>query len=212
MTRIRKDHHERKKEILDISEKLFIENGYDDTSISDIINEAGIAKGTFYHYFESKEHLLDELLERIVREIQKNLDKIVCSDDLDAVEKIIGISAYMQKFAEGKEKIVDYIHEDRNAHIHFKVEKLQTPAFIEYYRKIIKQGIEEGLFEMEFPEETAVALFAAGSALSEGKHDHAGRKILDPQLIRAVINISERLLGTRPGLFDDYIRRMEESK
>ena len=59
---------------------------------------------------------------------------------------------------------------------------------------------------------TAVAFFAMASALGEGKHDHAGRRIMDPQLIRAVIDISERLLGARSGLFDDYIKRMEELK
>ena len=212
MTRERKDHEERKTEILDISEKLFLGNGYDDTSISDIISEAGIAKGTFYHYFDSKDHLLEELLDRTVAAIRSDLDEMVDSDDLDAVEKIIGISQYLRNFAQDKEKIVDYIHEERNAHIHFKVEKKMTPALLKYYKQIIRQGIEEDLFHVDYPDETAVTFFAMGSTLGEGRHDHTGRTIIDPQLFNAVIDISERLLGARPGLFNDYIKKMEEER
>lgn len=63
--RIVKEHEERKNEILDTAEILFEEKGYDKCSVNDILNRIGIAKGTFYHYFKSKEELLDALIERI---------------------------------------------------------------------------------------------------------------------------------------------------
>ena len=53
--RIVKEHEERKNEILDTAEILFEEKGYDKCSVNDILNRIGIAKGTFYHYFKSKE-------------------------------------------------------------------------------------------------------------------------------------------------------------
>ena len=55
MARIVKEADERRNEILDAAETLFTEKGYSKTTIIDILNQVGIAKGTFYYYFKSKE-------------------------------------------------------------------------------------------------------------------------------------------------------------
>ena len=65
---------ERRAQILEHAARLFGDKGYHDTSISDIINSAGIARGTFYLYFENKrgifEELVDGLLERLMEAIR----------------------------------------------------------------------------------------------------------------------------------------------
>lgn len=53
----------RRSEILDVAQRLFYLKGYDQTSVQDIITEIGIAKGTFYHYFNSKLELLDAIID-----------------------------------------------------------------------------------------------------------------------------------------------------
>ncbi len=53
----------RRREILDAAAKAFAERGYHDTSVSDIITAAGIARGTFYLYFESKRAVFDTLID-----------------------------------------------------------------------------------------------------------------------------------------------------
>ena len=50
--RIVKEHDERKNEIIDTASCIFAQKGYDKTSVNDILNAIGIAKGTFYHYFK----------------------------------------------------------------------------------------------------------------------------------------------------------------
>lgn len=52
--RIIKEYEERRKEILETAERLFLTKGYTKTTVNDILKEIGIAKGTFYHYFKSK--------------------------------------------------------------------------------------------------------------------------------------------------------------
>ena len=64
MARISKAYQERKKEIMDTAQMLFYTIGYDAVTVNTIIATIGISKGTFYHYFKSKEQLLDELVER----------------------------------------------------------------------------------------------------------------------------------------------------
>ena len=51
-----------RNKIIDTTEQLLADKGYDNTSVNDVIRSSGIAKGTFYHYFSSKDALLDHLL------------------------------------------------------------------------------------------------------------------------------------------------------
>ena len=51
----------RKQELLQIAYRMFISRGYENTSVDEIIEEADIAKGTYYYYFETKEQMLDEM-------------------------------------------------------------------------------------------------------------------------------------------------------
>ena len=50
-----------KKKIVTAAWKLFYKQGYDDTTVDEIIREAGTSKGTFYHYFDGKDALLSSL-------------------------------------------------------------------------------------------------------------------------------------------------------
>jgi AcrR family transcriptional regulator len=63
--RIVKEAKERKNEILDAAEELFAAKGYEETSTGDILDRVGIARGTLYYHFKSKEDILDALIERI---------------------------------------------------------------------------------------------------------------------------------------------------
>ena len=53
--RVTKSPEVRRKELRDISEQLFLEKGYEQTMVSDIVRKADVAQGTFYYYFKSKE-------------------------------------------------------------------------------------------------------------------------------------------------------------
>ena len=75
--RIVKEYEERRKEILETAERLFLTKGYTKTTVNDILKEIGIAKGTFYHYFKSKEEVMDEIIMRIIKEDVTKAKRIV---------------------------------------------------------------------------------------------------------------------------------------
>ena len=60
-----------REKIIDTSWELFRRKGFGETTINDIIREAGISKGTFYYYFRSKDNLLDTLSEILDREYER---------------------------------------------------------------------------------------------------------------------------------------------
>ena len=57
-----KKGEKRKQDLIRIAYRLFTARGYEHTSVDEIIAEAGIAKGTYYYYFESKEQMLEDVV------------------------------------------------------------------------------------------------------------------------------------------------------
>ena len=72
----------KKEQILDVSLALFMEKGYDNTSISDILSKLDIARGTLYYHFESKEAIMDMIIERSAKQIVEDAEKIVLQEEL----------------------------------------------------------------------------------------------------------------------------------
>lgn len=64
------------KLILDVSTRLFVEKGYEQTSLQDIINETKLSKGAIYHHFSSKEEIFEAIFRRIGEENSVALAKI----------------------------------------------------------------------------------------------------------------------------------------
>lgn len=87
--RISKKPENRKTEILNTAEILFITKENSETTINEILREVGIAKGTFYYYFQSKEEVMDAIVLRFI-DIGVEAAKVIAADpDLKAPEKLL---------------------------------------------------------------------------------------------------------------------------
>ena len=67
---------QKRKKIVDEAWELFAKNGYKETKVEDITKDLGISKGSFYTYFATKDELLYEVLGKIKKEINRNLENI----------------------------------------------------------------------------------------------------------------------------------------
>lgn len=79
-----------KGKIVSAAWKLFYEQGYDNTTVEDIIFESGTSKGSFYHYFEGKDALLGSLsmiFDEKYEELRREMDP-----EQNAVDKLIYIN------------------------------------------------------------------------------------------------------------------------
>ena len=88
--RIVKEAEERRNEILDVAERLFGTKGFDGTSTTDILNEIGIARGTLYYHFKSKEDILDAMIERMTGSLVAKASEIVENKDVRSEERRVG--------------------------------------------------------------------------------------------------------------------------
>jgi AcrR family transcriptional regulator len=70
----------RREELLAIAARLFAERGFKNTTVRDIADAAGILSGSLYHHFDSKEAMVDELLDTFQTELWKKYDEIEASD------------------------------------------------------------------------------------------------------------------------------------
>ncbi|PWA09754.1 TetR/AcrR family transcriptional regulator [Pueribacillus theae] len=208
--RITKKPEERKNEILDAAEKLFTTKGYSNTTINDILQMVGIAKGTFYHYFQSKEEVMDEV---VMRFIDKGVEaaKLIASDpNLKAHEKIFQIIMAQSPDVTQKEQMIDQLHQTNNAEMHQKslVETILqlTPILAD----VIEQGIEEGAFKTPYPKETVEFLLVSSQFLfDEGIFKWKPDELMQKAL--AFTYILETIVGAERGSFDYILKKLGQS-
>jgi AcrR family transcriptional regulator len=210
MARIVKAHSERQQEILNVAQQLFYTKGYETTSVQDIIDQVGIAKGTFYHYFPSKTHLLDVLVEQLVCNTLQQLEPILNDPQLNALDKLHQFFFNVESWKlENKSFLLDILrawHSDENIILRTRLERAQLQNFAATFALIIEQGCQEGVFSTSHPLELAHIILAIMQDFSHRFLD----LILNPSNLKAQLpnivqqaNIYqqaiEQLLGASPG-------------
>jgi len=159
MKRVVKDPEERRKELIDTAERLFVTTGYDQTAISDIVKEINISQGAYYYYFDSKEDVLVAILDRNIAIMEAALKQIADRDDLDEAAKLNAmINQFISLTASGK-KILNYIHQENNATLKKKLRKLKSFSRIApIMAEVVSKGTEKGCFDVSRPLETSYLL------------------------------------------------------
>lgn len=78
----------RKEELLQNAKKIFSKKGYHSTTVSDIISEAKVARGTFYLYFDSKRAIFNELLDQLLLTISENIKRVDLDSPIPPIKQI----------------------------------------------------------------------------------------------------------------------------
>lgn len=203
--RITKNPEERKNEILDAAEILFTTKGYAKTTVNDILQTVGIAKGTFYYYFQSKEEVMDAVVMRFIDSGVEAAKVIAAEPNLKAHEKIFQILMAQKPDTNRKERMIEQLHEVNNAEMHQKslVETILrlTPVLT----NVIEQGVTEGSFKTPYPKETVEFLLAAQFLFDEGIFEWQPYEL--EQKAMAFTHVMETALGAEAGSFN-YILEM----
>ncbi len=169
MKRIVKDPEERKKELIDAAERLFVTMGYDQTAISDIVRDVSVSQGAYYYYFDSKEDVLVAILEKNIAIMEEALRQIADRTDLDETVKLNAmINQFISRTNSGK-KILNYIQQEKNATLHSKLMKIRPFARIApIMAEVISKGVEKGRFNVARPLETSYLLIMLLASVLHG--------------------------------------------
>jgi AcrR family transcriptional regulator len=221
VARVVKEAELRRNEILDVAQQLFYSKGYDDTSIQEIIDAVGIAKGTFYHHFQSKQELLDHLIDRMFSQVLVSLEARVNDDTENAIEKLqelyLNIGIWKAENKEFFYELVEAFHRPENLTLRYTARNEACKRVAPLLTRIIRQGIDEGLFDTEYPDDIAEVILGMSTDLSNQTGELLLRVAEDPEAaaeIERVLDLAEdcteRLLGTSRGaltLFDKEVVR-----
>ncbi|MEA4963083.1 TetR/AcrR family transcriptional regulator [Lutispora sp.] len=212
MARISKDPEERRIEIIKAAERLFNEKGFSNTAVSDIVKSIGVAQGTFYYYFKSKDDVFNAIVEKFLDESMAGITEIAKHEKLGTREKIELVLEKGLELIENNEGVISYLHTKGNMDLHEKVEKKFVEYTVPLVVNIVKQGIQEKLFDLEYPDEVVEFLMTGSHYLGdiniylEDKEEYLKR-------VRGVQFVIQRVLGvdsnTMECLTSKFISKLE---
>ena len=146
------------EKILDVAQRLFLEKGYDNTTIQDIVNElGGLTKGAIYHHFKSKEEIIDALGEKLFFDNNPfvTVQKQKHLNGLQKMREVIKLNhADIERTEIGKQSIPLLKNPRLLADLTDTNRKLIAPLWL----KLIQEGIEDGSIHTEYAKELSELL------------------------------------------------------
>ena len=180
----------RKQDLLNIAYRMFIEKGYENTSVDDIIIEAGIAKGTYYYYFESKEATLEAVIEMMIEKAE-NVAKAALTNPVPIPQKLASV---VYAFQPNKDEVVitDVLERKENIVMHDKIGKKIVEVAVPILSDIVREGIAQGIFACTNVEERVRMLLI----MSQNMFDYGAYSNKD---IEVYVDMLEKSLGAKEG-------------
>ena len=180
----------RKQELLKIAYRMFIEKGYENTSIDGIIAEAGIAKGTYYYYFESKEATLEAVIDMMIEE-EVGRAKEALETSLPVPQKLVSV-IYSLRPAQDEQVIAKALDARENIVMHEKVNRRIVEEAVPLLTEIVKEGISQGEFSCINIEERVKMLLI----MSQHMFDDGNFTDRD---VEVYVDMVEKALGAKSG-------------
>jgi AcrR family transcriptional regulator len=169
----------RREAFLDAGQRLIQTKGYEAMSIQDVLDALDTSRGAFYHYFESKQELLEAVVERFVDAALIAVRPILDDARLPALRKLEKLVSGLARFKAGRKELVvaliEVMNSDANALFREKLRRMTASRMGPILSRVIRQGIQEGLLQITWPDETARVLVS----MIDGYQDLAAQQFID---------------------------------
>lgn len=201
----------RRRAILDAALQLIHDKGYEKMTVEDVLAKLQMSKGALYHYFGSKQALLEGIVDMLAESASRPLRALVDDTELGAIDKL---NAYVRASATWKAEnptaVATLMHlwRDENALFRQKLAQGSMRISTPMLEAIIRQGCDEGVFDTEFPHEAAMfiagldAVLADAYAVAIEEDGLSGTDISGPRaqrILGAYLQAFERIVGMTPG-------------
>ena len=202
---------DKKNQILDAMQALMSENLATDASVSDIAQRAGIGKGSIYYYFQSKDEILDAVLERSYSQAINESLKVMQETDLDAISKfqvLFKMCVQPDEMLHQKE-MLHYLHVQDSILLHQKFLAITMRSFTPILTDIINQGIKEGTLSCEYPHQTAEIILSMIVFSLDRNFFSSEDETEIPTKLKALSILLEKSMGLEPGKLE-FLYRLED--
>ena len=164
MARTNKDFESRKEHLIQLALERFIEKGYEGTTIMDLQKSFGLTKGGMYHYFSSKEEILDAVIEYgIAQEIKtlvKELEQI-------PLEKKLTYFMFSNTTNTFTKNLFRYSRNNNSSIVAYRLREKTTKTLIPIVKSIVNLYIETGYYKSEYADEMSEFSIILAQALTE---------------------------------------------
>lgn len=161
----------KRQAIIEAAEKLFYKNGYEGTSIQDVLDVLHLSKGGFYHHFDSKLHLLDAICSKNI-EIASNyaIDALnSCSGD--AIEKMNLLLSHIGLMNQASSDFIGLVirvaYAGEGALLRDSLKRGYIEKLLPYMSKVINEGVMQGLFTSPYPERLPEMIMYLGACFTD---------------------------------------------
>jgi AcrR family transcriptional regulator len=153
------DRKARRAELVAAAADTFAVRGVANTPVSEIVKAAGVAQGTFYLYFKSKDDMVLAVVERFADTMVDSLRKVVALPRASAVEELRALCTALGDLTTvpGVTELIEFAHGPENRAIHDRLVEQFTPKLVPILLEVIEHGVAQGVFSV--PDPLAAAWF-----------------------------------------------------
>lgn len=189
----RSDREARRLQLLAGATRAFAEKGVASATVSDIARAAGLGQGTLYLYFDSKDDVVNAVVEQMVDVMVETVDRAVAETRTGAVDRFLALRDTLAAATGGPagQELVELYHRPENAAVHRRMAERIGPRLVPIVERIVIDGVREGVFVAEDPEVAAWFVLGGLQALESAATE--ARPM--PDAVIAVTDMALRALG-----------------
>ncbi len=184
---------ERKKQLLDVAEELFLKGGYYGVNVDDVAEAAGVVRGTVLHYFGTKENLYRCVLDRKAGATANLLIALMENREQSVPEILRTVIYFCQREFKASKQETDRCYEDEDMRFQYDSIRIGTYyRLLDSFERLIERGNEEGVLRIVNPRARAAAVLFAIFGLT-------GESMSTIEVTAELYEVMEKLLGIRLG-------------
>lgn len=202
--------NKKKEHILDAAEALMCGIPDKDISVEMIAGKAGIAKGSIYYYFNSKDDIVNAVIERSYATAINEYfaDSNDASDPLSKIKSLFR-SVLRQEFCDKRKNIIVYFHVQENPVLRMKMMMTAVRTISPILAKLLAEGAEQGCIRADFPEEGSEMIIAMLTFLLDRSFFPSDSEGIYRKL-KLYANVLETCMQAEKGSFD-FLYSSEEA-
>jgi AcrR family transcriptional regulator len=163
----------RRQELVDAAVAVFSARGVSATSVDDIVRAAGVAKGTFYLYFATKDDAVNAVAASMVEGVADRIQAATIDSTRSPVERLLAIGAGVREVGDEpyERELIEVFHRPENRVLHDRIGELALRRLTPTIAAIIADGIDRGQFRRQDPLRAAMYAMSCFGSLHEVVRD-----------------------------------------